>query len=256
MLFGAAIFDGHVDLDGQVVKYVPEMVGTCYDGVTVRNILQMSSGVDWNYEDLGNRPVSHRLIEIVSEGGVDELLELLARLPRAAEPGRRYSYSNGEALLAGVVLARAVGTTLGEYLAARVWGPYGMRHDAYWRLLGRGDLERGAFGLSTTLPDLARIGSVALRGGADREGHRLFAPTWMKESTAAAPEKADFGSYWWLSEEGRSYFASGLCGQHLEVFPEEELVVAIHSCWPVAGAPELHRARMKLLLHLRDVFAS
>jgi CubicO group peptidase (beta-lactamase class C family) len=249
MLFGSALQDGSIkSLDDGVTAYVSALQGSAYEGVTVRQLLQMSSGVAWNedYADLRSD-----VAQIASLSGVDALLDYMKRLPRKADPGTVFNYSTGETHIAGVVLRSATGRTLSEYLAEKIWQPAGMEADAYWRLLGPSDLEHGGCCLSATLRDYGRIGLLALRAGVVPNGAQLFPKSWMTVSTtptsavaptggtSTRPSGRGYGMFWWLDGTGGQFAARGVFGQYVWVDPANELVVVVHSLWPRARDLEL-----------------
>lgn len=130
-LAAAAILDGSISsLDAQVVDYVPRLKGSAYDGVTVRNVLMMSSGVKWNeaYTDPDSDRRALLKAQIAQRAG--STLALMASLPRAAEPGTVNTYSTGEAQVLAEVIRSAVKMPLSDYLTQKIWRPFGMEHDA------------------------------------------------------------------------------------------------------------------------------
>jgi CubicO group peptidase (beta-lactamase class C family) len=239
LLFGAAIEDGYLqNMDEQVVRWVPALAGTAYDGVTLRQLLQMTSGVAWSSDLADISSNTYQLSAIDKAGGLDALLRYLGGLPRAAEPGTKFTYNTADADVAAAVLRAATGRTLSDYLTEEVWQPFGMEHEAHWVRLRGGDLEHGDCCLSMTLRDQARVGLFALAGGALRDGTNSLPAGWMAESTGSGPAFPGYGYYWWLRPSG-GYFASGSFGQHIEVAPAERVVVAIQSYWPKPYDDEL-----------------
>jgi len=239
LLFGAALRDGRIaTLDDQISKYVPSLAMTSYDGVTLKHMLQMSSGVAWN-ADLSD-PTSDvmQLPRLNKEGGLAAQTAYMGSKPRKAAPGTLFNYNTADADVMAAVLRAATGQTLSNYLTEKIWRPFGMESDAYWVTMGTGGLERAGCCLSATLRDYGRIGLVALRDGAAPDGSRLLPDGWMAESTRSSPANKGYGYFWWLRRNG-SYFASGSFGQHIEVAPARRTVVAIQSYWPEAYNDEL-----------------
>jgi CubicO group peptidase (beta-lactamase class C family) len=234
-----AIRNGHLaSLDEPVTAHLPELVGSAYDGVTLRHLLQMASGVTWN-PDLANKASdTYQLPAVERRGGFGALLEFMAAKPRAARPGQKFIYNTADADLAGAVLYRATKRSLADYLTEFVWQPFGMEADAHWITMRGEGIEHGDCCLSATLRDYARLGLFALREGAGRDGVRLLPDGWMAESTQPSPAFPGYGYYWWL-RKGGGYFASGSFGQHIEVDPSARMVVAIQSYWPAAYNDEL-----------------
>ncbi|MYF28646.1 MAG: beta-lactamase family protein, partial [Gammaproteobacteria bacterium] len=137
LLIGAAIRDGYIEsVDEGVTDYLPRLKGGSYEGATIRNLLQMASGVAWNesYTD----PAS----DVALAGGLNglALVTYLAKLPRTAAAGTRFNYNTGETNLAGSVLRAAIGNNAASYLAAKMWRPL-MEHPATWSTTS--DVELG-----------------------------------------------------------------------------------------------------------------
>lgn len=253
LLYGVALKNGHIaSLDEPVTRYLPELAGSAYDGVTLRHLLQMSSGVAWNPDLADTSSDTYQLSAIDARGGLRALLAFLAAKPRVAPPGEKFNYNTAEADLAGAVLSRATKRSLSAYLAEQVWGPFGMESDAHWLTLqGPERLEHGDCCLSATLRDYARIGLLALNDGVTRSGVRLLPEGWMAQSTQPSAAFPGYGYYWWLRPDG-GYFASGSFGQHIEVHPESRTVVAIQSYWPAAYRDDLLAANDAFVAALID----
>ena len=230
-LIAAAHMDGYIkSFDDPVVRYLPRFGGTAYDGVTVRQILQMASGVAWNetYTD----PASDRreMLEAQIAQKPGAILNLMASLPRAAEPGMRWNYSTGETHVAGALVAAATGKHVADYLSEKIWSRLGMQADASWWLESPDGLEVGGSGLSATLRDYARFGLFLLNDGVI-DGERIVPEGWMEEATSPKVidgEKVDYGYMFWPLH-GNSYAAIGIFGQFLFVDPDQDLVVAMWS---------------------------
>ncbi|MDT8369727.1 MAG: serine hydrolase domain-containing protein [Longimicrobiales bacterium] len=228
LLVGAAIRDGYIEsVRDPVTKYVPLLEGSSYDEVRIRDLLQMSSGVEWNEDYSDANSDSSR--EIDFDGF--ERLHFLGGKPRVAEPGSRFNYSTGEIFLAGAVVRGAIGNNLSAYLHRKIWGPFGMEHDANWMLVEPGGAEYAGCCISATLRDYARLGLFALSGGVLEDGSRVLPEGWMAESTAPAAANDGYGYLWWLNDDG-SYGARGIFGQMIHVDPELDVVIAMHSAWP------------------------
>lgn len=229
MLIGAAIKDGYISsVDDKVVDYLPALKGGAYEGVTVKNILQMASGVSWS-EDYAD-PKSD---VAVSPGGTLPLIKYLGALPKAAEPGERFNYNTGETNLAGAFLRAAIGNNLATYLAKKIWQPFGMEADASWLIEEPGGVEFGGCCINATLRDYARIGLFALRGGRLMNGEQVLPEHWMEDSIQPSVGSAGYGYYWWLKSAG-VYAAEGVFGQMIWIDPEHNVVIAMHSAWPSA----------------------
>ena len=238
MLFGAAVQDGHIkSLDEEIVKYLPAFAGTSYEGVTLRHLLTMSSGVAWN-SDVTSPTSDVVQLPRLNREGFNAQLAYMGKLPRKAPAGTVFNYNTAEADVTAAVLRAATGRSLSDYLSERIWKPFGMEADAYWLTMGGTELERAGCCFSATLRDYGRLGLVALADGVSPDGKRQLAAGWMAEATKSSAASKGYGYYWWLRRNGR-YFGSGSFGQHIEVAPAERAVVAIQSYWPAAFNDEL-----------------
>ena len=233
-LVGMAIKDGYISsIDDPVIKYVKELTGSAYDGVTVRQLLQMASGVAWNetYTD----PTSDRRAMLEAQiaqqpGGI---LKVMGSLGRAAEPGTRWNYSTGETQVVAALVSSATGQYVADYLSRKIWAPFGMEADANWWLESPGGLEIGGSGLSATLRDYARFGLFLLHGG-EIDGESTLPADWIEEASrphVINGESVDYGYMLWPMGH-RAYAAIGIFGQFVVVQPENNTVIAMWGAQP------------------------
>ena len=243
-LVGAAVRDGYIkSIDDPVTRYIPDLAGGGYDGVTVRQVLTMTSGVKWNEDYTDPRSDVARMFSEEVPAGQDPTVWYMRKLPREAAPGSKWVYKTGETNLIGVLVERATGKSLADYLSEKVWKPWGMERDAFWMVDPAGHEVSGCC-LSVSLRDYARMGLFALSGGKGVVPDGWFA----KATTNQIPQgtgDADgrgYGYQWWVLPEGR-YAAVGIFGQSIMVDPARKLVVAISGAWPAATGKELSAAR-------------
>lgn len=243
LLAGFAVGDGAIaSLDDPVTKYVPELAGTGYDGATVKDLLQMSSGVRFSegYKTGGS--------DIYRLSGASMVMnempanQFMTTLPRDHEPGTHFNYSTGETQVLGWVVASAVGRSLSDYIEEKLWSKLGMEHDAYWVLDRNGGDEFCGIGFNATARDYARIGQLMLQDGV-WEGTQLLPKGWVKASTTpGAPylgygkvlegqPAVGYGYMWWLRDDG-TYDAEGVFGQFIWVNPADRIVIVKTSAWP------------------------
>ena len=233
MLYGAAVKDGYIrSLDEKVTDYLPRLKDSSYQDTTIRNLLQMASGVQWN-EDYADpeSDVASASWETLA------LYEFLRRKPREAAPGEKFNYNTAETNLAGTLLRSAIGNNLSTYLSKKIWRPFGMETDAYWQLTEAGGGEFGGCCINATLRDYARLGLFALNGGVLADGTEVLADNWMADSTAPSKGFDGYGYFWWLYPDG-SYQATGIFGQGIYVNAEKNIVVALHSAREHASHPD------------------
>jgi CubicO group peptidase (beta-lactamase class C family) len=242
MLIGAAIADGYIgSVDDPITRYLPQLAGGGYDGVSIKNVLQMASGVKWN-EDYAD-PASD--VARTPRGNLP-LLKYMSARPREVAPGEKFNYNTGETHLAGALLRAAIGNNLSTYLSHKIWRPFGMESDATWMLHEPGGGETGGCCIQATLRDYARLGIFAMNGGVLRDGTRVLPEGWMADSTAPSKGSAGYGYYWWLRDNG-TYAGIGIFGQFLWIDPQSKIVVVTHSAWPTAVGRDLSRHRAALV---------
>ena len=240
-LIGAAIKDGYIkSIDDPIVNYLPQLKGSAYDSVSVKNLLQMASGVRWDETYVNPKSDRRQMLEVQVTQKPGAVLELMAKLPRAAAHGTRWNYSTGETQVAGALVRAAVGKPVAQYLSERIWAKFGMESDATWWLESPDGLEVGGSGLSATLRDYGRFGLFML-GGGKAGGEQVVPDNWVKE--ASAPKMVDgklvnYGYMLWpipdaagTINEG-AFEARGIFGQHIYMNPTERVVVVVLSALP------------------------
>lgn len=239
MLYGAALQDGYIrSVDDKVSEYLPHLKGSAYEDVSIKQMLQMASGVEWDetYAD-PNSDVATLPNDVL------EMIRFVGSKQRVAEPGERFNYNTGESNLAGAVLRAAIGNNLATYLSHKVWQPFGMEADANWLTHGEGSGERGGCCLSATLRDYGRLGLFVMQNGQLADGTAVLHPDWMKDSTSPSKGFPGYGYMWWLNSGG-GFRATGIYGQDIDILPEQQLVIVTLSAWPTAVGRDLsaHRA--------------
>jgi CubicO group peptidase (beta-lactamase class C family) len=239
-LVGIAVADGSIaSLDDPVVRYVPALQGSAYDGVTVRQILMMSSGVRWNETYTDPKSDRRQVLELQLAGKPGAVLRYMGSLPRAAAPGSVWNYSTGETFVLGAVIAGATHRSLTEYLSEKIWAPAGMQSDASWWVDGPEGLAWAGSGLEATLRDFGRFALIAAAKG--RLNGRLLVPEgWFDE--AGTPKEiggktVDYGFMWWIPPQSvpvhaGAFEAVGIFGQYMYVNPREHLAIVVLSARP------------------------
>lgn len=234
-LVGAAIKQGYIrSLSDSVTRYVPALAGSAYDGVTVRDVLMMASGVRWNETYSDPKSDRRRLLEAQISQVPGSALALMKILPRAAEPGTRNNYNTGETQVVAEVLRAALGRPLATYLSERIWSRAGMEADANWWLDSPDGVEIGGSGFSATLRDYGRFGLFILGDGVVG-GDSILPAGWVREATSPKTlrdgTKLDYGYLWWPGPRG-TFMAMGIHGQYLYVNPAANVVIVAWGARP------------------------
>jgi CubicO group peptidase (beta-lactamase class C family) len=234
-LVGIAINEGRIQsINDPVTRYVPELAGSAYDGVRIKDVLQMSSGARWteDYSDPHSDVV--RFGHAVAFGG--SLDAFAGTLPREHVPGTYLRYNTMDTQVLGMVLRRATGMSLSAYLSTRLWKPLGMQDDGYF-LIDRRGVEFAAGGLNATLRDYARLGLLYAHFG-NWQGTQIIPQEWVRASItpdapqlmpgrrASSTEIWGYGYQWWVPDLRGDYLAVGIFNQFVYVNPAQRLVIA------------------------------
>jgi CubicO group peptidase (beta-lactamase class C family) len=239
-LVGAAIKDGFIkSIDDKVSDYIPDLKGSVYDDVSIKQLLTMTSGVQWNedYEDKNSDVALFN--EHEPEPGVDATVSYMRRLSREAPAGTEWVYKTGETNLIGVLVSSATNKKLSNYLSEKIWAPFGMEQDASW-LLGSTGHEISGCCIQALTRDFARFGQFML-DGAMAGGKAVLPEGWIAAATTTQanigyPGKG-YGYQWWTYDDG-SFAAQGIFGQGIFIDPKRRLVIASNGNWPRATDPD------------------
>jgi CubicO group peptidase (beta-lactamase class C family) len=269
ILVGMALADGAIgSIKDRVIDYRPDFRGTAYDGTTLSELLDMSSGVGeqevWDAPD----SVIRRFERAVLTGG--DVTGIVRSAPRTAPAGRRFNYSTLDAQLLGWVLEAATGRSLAGYAAERLWAPIGAERDAYYGLTRsqpRTAVGAGAF--NATARDMARVGLLMAENGI--AGGRPVVPAdWVRRSRGAdkphlavgtlGPSGYDHYGYanqWWTLGEScfHAFTGLGVHGQYLFVDPAAGVVIVKCSAWPTEDDEARDRETITALRRIADHLA-
>ncbi len=250
-LVGAAIEDGKIkSLNAPVTDYIPELKGSAYEGVTVRQMLMMSSGVKWNEDYVDPNSDVAKAGDKVTEPGVNPMVSYLRKLPRAHEPGTTWHYNTGETDLVGVLVSKATGESLAQYASEKIWKPYGMEQDGVW-MVDPGNQERGGCCISMTLRDYVRVG-LFIAGDGMADGKRIVAPGYIAEATRKEIDNGagGYGYFWWIRPTD-AYSAIGIFGQGITTYPADHLIIVQNAAWPAPTGKALSAAEMAMMEGVR-----
>lgn len=253
-LVGTAVHNGEIAaLDDPATAYAPDLIGSAYEGATIRNLLHMASGVAFS-EDYGDywSDINKMSRAIVLGGSLDELAAGLDS--REGAPGQAYRYSSMDTQALAMVLRGATGKSIPALMNARIFTPLRLERDPYYLVDGAGDaFVAGGLGLTTR--DYARFGQMVLDGG--RAGGRQVVPAaWIDEMTRPSAPKGPrggpgggFGYHWWIPKDPRpgEVFSRGLYGQRLWIDRGAGVVIAVTAADRNEGARGVARASQKML---------
>ncbi len=213
-MVGMAIEDGYIDgVDELLTKYLPGLSGSAYDGVSIKDALQMSSGVAWDESSYDFKDMSKPLNYHWEQSLVQQryrFVEGANSLSRSFEPGTKYNYNTLETCLLGWLVENATGRRLTTYMEERLWHAAGMEFDAAWLLDGPEEVGREMAGgmLAASLRDYGRYGLLMMNSG--KVGNKqIVSSDWVEEATTADRDAVAYGSLyedyplgygyqWWL----------------------------------------------------------
>lgn len=242
LLVGLAVQEGRIkSIDDPIDRYVPELKKGGYAGVTIKQVLQMRSGVDYEERyDFENPGVAAKNHENSIVRNVSRFADAAVDIPRAHAPGSVFAYKTIDTAVLGWLLEKVLDTNVSAYLSERIWEPLGAEHDAFFVLDGAPGVGReftGA-GFNATLRDFARLGQMMLDNG-KANGRQIVPESWVAASQAPAAEErgADghiggYGYQWWTLAGTPAYTALGLQGQFIYIDPSTRTVVVKLSHFP------------------------
>lgn len=227
-------------LDDPIDRYLPELAEGGYRGVTVRQVLQMRSGVDYEerYDFANPGAAASNHIGALVQNRV-RFADAARTIGRKAEPGALFEYKTLDTAVLGLMLERVSGMPLAAYMARNLWEPLGAEADGFYIMDGAPGVGRefSGAGYNATLRDFARVGQMMLDGGV-ANGRRIASADWVAMSTRPTehvPEPGlGYGMQWWTMGE-TAYSAIGLQGQYIFVDPATRTVVVKLSYFPPLG---------------------
>lgn len=260
VLIGDAIQDGKIkSINDPVIQYLPYLSKSGFRDATIKNLLQMSSGIQFNEDYLKPDADIHRYIAALLRGE-PSFEELAASIPSRVKPGTENEYQSINTQVLGAILEKATGKRLNEYMQEKMWTKIGPQSDAFF-YRGKKQPEICAAGcLNVTLRDYGRFGLMAMNGG-ELGGKRVVPEAWIRESATpdadflkAQPkgpkdeEHFGYGYQWWIPYGNDGVFmALGIYGQTIYVNPKRHVVIVQTSAWPEPDTDERWDETIKVM---------
>lgn len=223
MLAGCALADGYFkSLAQPVTDFVPELAAHGFSAVTLKHLLQMTSGMDYTEND--NPFGLHARLYYT-----DHLEREIMNFKLKETPGTRFEYKSGDAMLLTLALQRALGNrSISDYMQQRLWQPLGMEHDGLWGLDHANGLEKTGCCLTATARDLAKFGSLYLHQGR-WDGKQIVSTDWVQAATQSDLSIGSAWNYqrmWWrVAQDRTDFMAIGHLGQFLYINPSTNVVI-------------------------------
>lgn len=228
ILIGVAIEDGDIkSIDDPVSLYLPEFINKEKEQLTIRHLLEMASGLDW--EESAKNPFSDNAESYYGS----ELRRLVLGQSMKSTPGKVFKYQSGNSQLLGYILESATGVDLSEYAEDKVWSKMGAEHDAYWSLDKTLGDEKAFCCMYATARDYAKLGKLILNKG--RLNDEQIIPSWyfsemvtpQQLTTREGIPNYRYGLHTWtyLDPEGKVNYCRGVNGQYVITIPSENIVI-------------------------------
>ncbi len=258
-LAAIAVSEGKLDMSKKVEDYLPEMKGTAFEGVSIQEVADMRSGLEiptapfmsWDprltQSQNWNGPNDSGL------HGISAYLKLIdtQRYP----PGTVYQYQDPNTELLGLVVERATGIPLADYLEEKIWQRMGAEQDAYW-MSGPDRFVVASGGLNMSTRDLARVGQLILNDGKNYLGEPVIPKAFLdalwagndtvRSAWAAGKESALAPDGWYqdqyrvLNIKGHKILVMvGIHGQVLAMEKESGVVIAMNGGYPQTETPRM-----------------
>jgi CubicO group peptidase (beta-lactamase class C family) len=230
LLIGCAIDEGLIkNPDEPVGDFLPEFKSATNNKLTIKYLLTMSSGLNWNES-------YNSLFSVTTKSYYgNDLKALVHELRVVNEPGKQFKYLSGNTLVLATILEKATGKKISNYASEKLWIPMGACSNALWSIDKKGGEEKAYCCFNTTARDFARIGQLILNKGMWK-GKRIVSAKFINESISPASwlidergkKKLDYyGYHWWLmSFRGQKViYARGILGQYILILPDKNMVI-------------------------------
>ena len=225
-MIGIAIDEGKIKSENDyVVDYLPEFRNKIgWEKITIKNLLQHTSGIRFTDSELD--PASDNAEFYWGDNLRERMLNLTLECP----PNTKFRYSSENTLLLGYIIEKVTGGTISKYLEDKIWKPLGMEAPASWSLDRKDDkaIEKSFCCLQARAIDFAKLGRLYLNGG-NWNGKQIVSKKWVEYSTHSDPSgnnKHFYNNNWGIGPlKYGSYFAVGLFGQYLYMYPEKNIII-------------------------------
>ena len=232
-LTGILLAEGALpNLDVKVVDYAPALAQSAYKNATLKDVLQMSSGVTFDEDYLDKNSDINKMGRTLALGGsMDEFATSITQTFQ--DPGVSWKYTSIDTHVLGMVLRGATGRSIADLVREKLIVPLGQEADAYYLTDGY-EVAFVLGGLNITTRDYARLGLMFANGGA-WNGQQIVPADWVIESTtpsAKTPAGAtQYGYQWWMAPDAtpREYFARGIYGQYIYIDEDADVVIVMTS---------------------------
>jgi CubicO group peptidase (beta-lactamase class C family) len=225
-LIGFAIQDGLIkSVTEPVSNYLPEMKANGWDKVQIEDVLNMTSGMEFNESYM------NPLGDAAEFYYGNDLQTATKNLKLVRQPATQFEYVSGNTEVLGLILEKVLRSTkyknVTGYLQAKIWSPLGMEYDASWSTDRPDGMEKTFCCLNATARDFAKFGRLYLQKG-KWKGKQLLNANWITESTTASTERGCWSGYrrqFWLPSQNGDFSTNGILGQYIYVNPKNNIII-------------------------------
>lgn len=258
-LTGILLDEGVIEsIDDPVTQYVPSLVGSAYDGATLKDVLQMSSGVDFNEDYLDPKSDINRMGRALALGkSMDRFAEALRK--KRDVPGAHWHYVSIDTHVVGMVIEGASNRRVADLMSEKIIQPLALEKAPVY-ITDKLGVAFVLGGLNMRTRDYARFGQMFLQGGYYNDT-QIVPESWVKTSTRPSAHTEDdqpgYGYFWWTDDRDADgeYFARGIYGQYIYINEDTNVVIAINSADRQFKDPEAHPQNMKMFREISDALA-
>jgi len=256
-LFGILLTEGAIgSLDDPVTQYVPALVGSAYEGVSIRNVLQMSSGVVFDEDYLDQSSDIRRMGRVLALGGLmDDFTASFTE--RSGPPGETWRYVSLDTHVIGMVIRGATGRSVADLMGEKIMTPLGLEGAPSFASDGAG-VAIILGGLIMTTRDYARFGQMIAQNGT-WNGRQIVPEEWIAASTRASaptdPDRVGYGYQWWIpiGAEPGEFFGRGIYGQYIYIDQQRDVVIVTTAADLEFRQPGVHRGNIE---RMREIAAA
>lgn len=232
-LMGVLVDDGTIEtIDAPVTQFAPSLIGSAYDGATIKDVLQMSSGVTFDEDYLKFSSDINRMGRILALGGsMDGFAEGLTET--FAPAGQQWQYVSIDTHILGMVIRGATGRTIPDLLSEKIIAPLGFEAEPTYLVDGY-DVAFVLGGLNITTRDYARFGQMIAQNG-QWQGQQIVPADWIAASTVpsanTAPGNTGYGYQWWIPVGATpgQFMARGIYGQYIYIDQPRNVVIVLNA---------------------------
>lgn len=238
LLVGSALEQGlFSSIDDDITDYLPELKTGAYNGVTIRQILQMRSGVDYEERYDFNQPgiaARNHITSLVKN--VSRFVDVAKDIKRLHSPGKVFQYKTIDTAVLGLMIERISHSSLAAFTTKNLWEPLGTEADGFFIMDGKPGIGRefSGAGFNAVLRDYARLGQMMINQG-QANGKQIIPAAWIRDSIRPAGKEdqtLDYGYQWWTLSGTTAYSAIGLQGQFIFIDPSTKTMVVKLSYFP------------------------